>query len=205
MAVRGVAPAPDDGEDQVDEKALSARSKSIKRLHKISGLVNAKVQYIRKALESFRKDSGRTHGGVTSYLFSERKTIFFFALHLVATMVAWQHFAYFKFKEQEAKVPETANMYWWKRLVPALEFGAMHAILLQMALLPLTMARHSILQLSETWLCKVIPFQRMTAMHIHLGYTMAGTIASKQIDNQGQQWTLTDCRSNTKFLPCSLI
>lgn len=48
----------------------------------------------------------------------------------------------------------------------------MHAILFQMALLPLTMARYSISSLSGTVLDRFIPLKRTLRMHIHLGYTM---------------------------------
>jgi hypothetical protein len=97
---------------------------------------------------------------------------FFFMAHFVGTMLIWQHFAYSKFRAQESKVPEGANMYWWKRVVPPLEFGAMHAILFQMALIPLTMARHSLATASTTFLSQLVPFRRVTAIHIHLGYTL---------------------------------
>lgn len=65
-----------------------------------------------------------------------------------------------------------ANRYWWKVITPPLEFGSMHAILFQMALLPLTMSRLSIASLSESFVDKLIPLNRTLRMHIHLGYTM---------------------------------
>eukprot|EP00536_Pseudo-nitzschia_multiseries_P001387 jgi/Psemu1/181111/e_gw1.18.42.1 len=82
------------------------------------------------------------------------------------------HFALIKFEEQAGKVPEGANRYWLKRLVPPIEFGSMHAILFQMALIPITMCRFSIAALAESVVNKVIPLNRALAMHIHLGYTM---------------------------------
>jgi len=48
----------------------------------------------------------------------------------------------------------------------------MHAILFQMALIPLTMARYSIATLSGTVLNRFIPMNRSLRIHIHLGYTM---------------------------------
>ena len=69
-------------------------------------------------------------------------------------------------------VPTGANRFWWKRVVPPLEFGAMHAISFQMSLLPLTMCRNGLSRLSISKLRKILPFNRVTAMHIHLGYTM---------------------------------
>lgn len=57
-----------------------------------------------------------------------------------------------------------------------MEFGAMHAILFTMALIPLTMCRLSIAYLSETVFNRYIPFNRALRMHIHLGYTMILTV-----------------------------
>jgi hypothetical protein len=79
---------------------------------------------------------------------------------------------YFKFRQRAAVVPEGANLYWWKRLVPPVEFGTMHAMLLQLALIPMTMARHTIATLSATSLARFVPFQHTLRMHIHLGYVM---------------------------------
>lgn len=73
-----------------------------------------------------------------THLYAERKLLIVFWVHLVATLVIWVHFFLIKWQEQENTVPEEANRYWWKRIAPALEFGTMHAILFQMALIPLT-------------------------------------------------------------------
>lgn len=86
------------------------------------------------------------------------------------------HFALTKFTEQENKVPAGAPRYWWKRLAPPLEFGSMHAILFQMALIPLTMARYSISALSGSILDHFLPLNRAVRIHIHLGYTMVGIV-----------------------------
>ncbi|KAL7560334.1 hypothetical protein ACA910_020257 [Epithemia clementina (nom. ined.)] len=87
-------------------------------------------------------------------------------------MIVWVHFGLVKFEEQKATVPEGAPFYWWKRIAPALEFGSMHAILFQMALIPLTMSRCSIAALSETVLQDFVPLNRAVRIHIHLGYVM---------------------------------
>ena len=47
----------------------------------------------------------------------------------------------------------------------------MHAILFQMALIPITMSRYSIASLSESVVDKIVPLNRTLQMHIHLGYT----------------------------------
>ena len=106
------------------------------------------------------------------YLYAQRKMNIFFFIHFTSTIVIWMHFALIKFEEQADKVPEGAHRYWLKRLVPPIEFGSMHAILFQMALIPITMCRCSISALAESAVNKVIPLNRALAMHIHLGYTM---------------------------------
>jgi predicted ferric reductase len=106
------------------------------------------------------------------YLYAQRKMNIFFFIHFTSTIVIWMHFALIKFEQQAGKVPDGAHRYWLKRLVPPIEFGSMHAILFQMALIPITMCRCSISTLAESTVNKVIPLNRALAMHIHLGYTM---------------------------------
>ena len=52
-------------------------------------------------------------------------------LSLPLLLLQTVHFFLIKFHEQEVNVPEGAPFYWVKRIAPPLEFGAMHAILLQ--------------------------------------------------------------------------
>ena len=52
----------------------------------------------------------------------------------------------------------------------------MHAILFQMALIPLTMSRFSIASLNESFVHRLIPLNRALRMHIHLGYTMISIV-----------------------------
>ena len=82
------------------------------------------------------------------------------------------HFALTKWTEQEMVVPEGAPRYWWKRILPPLEFGSMHAILFQMALIPLSMSRYSISALSGSIMNRFVPLNRAVRIHIHLGYVM---------------------------------
>jgi predicted ferric reductase len=115
-------------------------------------------------------------------MYDRRRLIMLGLAHAMATMVVWAHFFYTKYRKQEASVPDGANLYWWKRLVPPLEFGAMHAILFQMALLPLTMARSTVAYLSQTYVGrKYIPLHKVVAMHIHLGYVMVGFVFGSTI------------------------
>lgn len=75
-------------------------------------------------------------------------------------------------------MPLDAPNYWWKRIVPPLEFGSLHAVLFQMALIPLTMARYTISVLliagGGGWsvVDRFVPLHRMLRMHIHLGCTL---------------------------------
>mmetsp|Transcript_27327 Transcript_27327/g.49639 ORF Transcript_27327/g.49639 Transcript_27327/m.49639 type:complete len:893 (-) Transcript_27327:132-2810(-) len=110
------------------------------------------------------------------YLYAERKLILTFIVHFVCTMIIWCHFALVKFREQEGKVPLVANRYWLKVVVPSLEFGSMHAILFQMALIPLTMSKLSIGAGASSVINKFVPFDRMMRIHIHLGYTMISIV-----------------------------
>lgn len=105
-------------------------------------------------------------------MYAQRKMVVFFLIHMMSTLVIWAHFAMIKFDQQMEAVPDTANKAWLKRLVPTIEFGSMHAILFQMALLPLTMCRYSIAGLSESFLSTVVPLNRTLGMHIHLGVVM---------------------------------
>jgi len=106
------------------------------------------------------------------FLYAERKMVLLFLCHFASTMIVWSHFGLIKFQEQENKVPAVAHRYWAKRLIPPIEFGSMHAILFQMALIPLTMCRYSIARLSNSFLNRFIPLNRTLHMHIHFGYTM---------------------------------
>lgn len=67
-------------------------------------------------------------------------------------------------------------MYFWKVLTPSFEFGAMHVVLFQLALLPLTMSRFFITKLSQTSMKHVIPFHNIMGMHYYLGYFMVFTV-----------------------------
>ncbi|CAB9518019.1 generating NADPH oxidase heavy chain subunit [Seminavis robusta] len=106
------------------------------------------------------------------YLYGERKLLTFFCAHFMCSMVIFAHFFLIKFDQKAAAVPEGAPFYWWKRIVPPIEFGTMHAVLFQMALIPLTMCRYTIAGLSESVVNSVVPLNRMIRLHIHLGYTI---------------------------------
>lgn len=72
------------------------------------------------------------------------------------------HFGLMKFQSQSTTVPAAAPFRSWKVGVPTFEFGTMHAILFQLAILPLTMCRLLIASLSKTAISKIIPFNDMT-------------------------------------------
>ena len=100
--------------------------------HKVSQMSQlfSKTRDLIKTSHAFR---------LCSYLISERRIIVVVAFHVVISFTIWLHFSTLKFRTQEATVPDTANRYAWKVYTPTLEFGLMHTILFQMAVLPLTM------------------------------------------------------------------
>jgi len=79
-------------------------------------------------------------------------------------MIIWVHFFYQRYRLNFAKTAVGANRYYLKLLGIPLEFGAMFAILFQMSLIPLTMSRHTTNVLSQTFLRKIVPFNRITAV-----------------------------------------
>lgn len=81
------------------------------------------------------------------------------------------HFALKKFDSQTSAVHIDAPYYNWKVGIPTFEFGTMHALLFQLAILPLTMCRLVVSTLSSTFLNNYIPFNEMTKCHIFIGYT----------------------------------
>ena len=52
----------------------------------------------------------------------------------------------------------------------------MHAILFQMFLIPLTMSRYSIANLSTSKLNNYLPLDKALRIHIYLGYTMVSIV-----------------------------
>lgn len=62
----------------------------------------------------------------------------------------------------------------WRMTLPPILFGSKHAILYQMALIPLTMSRFSITALadSSSFLDRFVPLNRAIQMHKIFAYTM---------------------------------
>ena len=95
------------------------------------------------------------------------------------------HYGFFKFQKQKQVLHDSNNeepFYWWRLIIPPIEYALSHAILFQMVLLPLTMCRWTIATLSSstsssfTPIASFIPFHRMLRMHIYLGYTMVSLV-----------------------------
>ena len=113
--------------------------------------------------------NARVAGGISlikSRLMMRLSLYLFRVLHLVLTAVVWQHFFYIKFKQQEAAVPDEAPNWGLKRFTPPFEFGAMHAILFQLAIIPVTMCRSLLAWLSTSSpLRGRFPFEHMVQVH----------------------------------------
>jgi predicted ferric reductase len=86
------------------------------------------------------------------------------------------HYAMIRYESLTPSIPEDAAYLWAKRIAPPLVYGSKFAILFQMALIPLTMARLSIASLSGTVLDRFIPLNRAMRIHVYLGYTMISLI-----------------------------
>ena len=101
-----------------------------------------------------------------------------FGIHTAVTLVIWTHFAQIKFHQQQQSIPTDDSLRNWKVWGPTLEFGTMHAILFQLALLPMTMCRVSLTYLArfET-IHRFLPLERIQSMHNYLGYLVVGLVS----------------------------
>ena len=113
----------------------------------------------------------KTWDRITTFFSLRSKLALFRVLHVVITLVIWQHFFYIKFRRQEAGVPGGAPNRGLKRFTPPFEFGTMHAILFQIALIPLTMCKGTLAWLAtHSPLRSAFPFEHVTEFHIFVGY-----------------------------------
>jgi hypothetical protein len=125
----------------------------------------------RKTLRAAVNDVGwsRSVGGgsIAQKLRLRERVLTFRCLHIVFTLAVWQHFFYNKYSEKLVAVPTVATNYHWKVLVPAIEFGLMHSILFQLALIPVTVSR-SLLGWVATK-TSALPLEHIMTLHIHIG------------------------------------
>eukprot|EP00036_Acanthoecidae_sp_10tr_P019581 CAMPEP_0206303018 /NCGR_PEP_ID=MMETSP0106_2-20121207/9021_1 /ASSEMBLY_ACC=CAM_ASM_000206 /TAXON_ID=81532 /ORGANISM="Acanthoeca-like sp., Strain 10tr" /LENGTH=947 /DNA_ID=CAMNT_0053733801 /DNA_START=45 /DNA_END=2888 /DNA_ORIENTATION=+ len=98
----------------------------------------------------------------------KERIILFRVLHLIFTFAVWQHFFYNKFRAREKAVKEGAPNYRWKRIVPPVEFGLMHAVLFQLMLIPLTVSRSLLAWIATK--TSILPLEHIMTLHIHIGY-----------------------------------
>ena len=86
------------------------------------------------------------------------------------------HFYMVRYYQRIAKVQDDEPYYRSLVVVPSILFGSKYAILLQMALLPLTMCRYSITSLSDSIINRFIPLNKVYQMHAYLGYIMVSLV-----------------------------
>lgn len=135
-----------------------------------------------RVYESYTRRTSQLATYYTLTIYEQRKMLFLAVAHAMGTMTVWGHYFLIKFRVQAASVSPGENLYWWKRLAPPFAFSSKHAILFQMALLPLTMARQSVAALSTTYVGKnFLPLHKVVAMHIHLGYIMVWLVFAATI------------------------
>ncbi|GKZ01556.1 hypothetical protein MPSEU_001106100 [Mayamaea pseudoterrestris] len=105
-------------------------------------------------------------------IYANRQKLVWMGLHLVATLCVWTHYFIIKFHRQKESLDSESFYYWMRLIVPSLDYGAAHAILLQMAILPLTVMKRSItsLALQHSNLEKYVPLRNMPDVHAYVGY-----------------------------------
>ncbi|KAJ1635744.1 hypothetical protein T492DRAFT_835889 [Pavlovales sp. CCMP2436] len=94
--------------------------------------------------------------------------------HTAITCVIFGHFFMLQFYNRASDALDS-RYYWARRLIPSLEFGSMHAVLFQFALLPITMARHLITSTG------IMSTSSLHFVHIHLGYVVTLVITGAVI------------------------
>ena len=92
----------------------------------------------RRTVELASEQSILVYDRIVSKLALRYQVYLFRATHLLVTFIVWQHFFQKKFWAAQAAVPATAPNAGLKRIVPPIEFGLMHAILLQLCIIPIT-------------------------------------------------------------------
>ena len=80
------------------------------------------------------------------------------------------HYGLEKYHYLEEITPPDADRYWLRVLAPPFTYGAKHVILFQLAVIPLTMCRLTIVHASGTFLKRLIPFNHILKSHIAIGY-----------------------------------
>jgi len=83
-------------------------------------------------------------------------------------------------------------------MVPPIEFGAMHAILFQLALIPLTMSRLLLARVSTSRLGRLFPMESIMQFHIHIGCETSVVDLSQQCVAHRINFDTATCRR-----PCS--
>jgi hypothetical protein len=95
-------------------------------------------------------------------------------MHVIISLVVWQHFFYAKYARKMDEIPDDATNLWWKRLAPPIDSATMHMVLLQFALLPLTVSRSLLAWISTK--TAAFPIDQIMTLHIQIGYTFVMTM-----------------------------
>ena len=169
----------------VDDEARAREAERTRRTIYLRDTICSKLRLIRtlcdtRVYESYSRRASHLYYTLTIY--EQRKMLFLAVAHAMGTMTVWGHFFLIKFRVQAASVSPGENLYWWKRLAPPFAYSSKHAILFQMALLPLTMARQSLAALSTTSFGKnFLPLHKVVAMHVWIGYVMISLVFAATI------------------------
>lgn len=128
--------------------------------------------------------SNSCFGRLTENFILHFDTLFLRVVHILLTIIVWQHFFQIKWNQIGKKMANATSPfdavggktatpnYWWKRVTPPVEFGMMHQLLFQMLLIPLTMSKRllAIVSTRGGGIGRIFPFADVVGFHIFLGY-----------------------------------
>lgn len=66
-------------------------------------------------------------------------------------------------------------------IIPTMEFGSMHCVLFNLAIVPFTMARYSIASFATSFLNDYSPLDKTQQIHNYLGYLTTGIISTSSV------------------------
>lgn len=119
----------------------------------------------------------RTMSWRQSFVFFARaktRLVFICLLYGISSLIVFEHFFVVKWQQLDKVLidGETTN-YWQKHIIPPIEFGFMHLLLLGLAVIPLTMCRKIIFHVSKTWANRYLPVDSLVSVHTFFGWWMA--------------------------------
>eukprot|EP00038_Savillea_parva_P009097 m.181250 g.181250 ORF g.181250 m.181250 type:complete len:1046 (-) comp15201_c0_seq1:102-3239(-) len=186
-APSGVAPTQDEwrnleaiGRPDISTPPATKSQAELKTNDPLSSIVGLNINNFllsrslrRQTLAAAVQDASWTRfvggGTIAQYFRLKESIVTARILHILISFIVWQHFFLHKYARKLRDIPEGDTNEHMKRILPAMDFGTMHMVLLQFALLPVTVSR-SLLAWISTW-TTALPLDQVMTMHIQIGYT----------------------------------